>query len=131
MDEPTWLDRLVVDAMHFDQLQRHGGLPGIKDENALESALARPRHKWSYEPESDLCALAAAYGFGLAGSHGYSDGNKRIAFVAMYVFLGINGLEIVAPEPAVVQLMREVAASDCDEARIAAWLRAHTQPMSD
>ena len=120
---------MTVDAMHFDQLRQHGGPFGIKDENALESALARPRQKRAYEPESDLCALAAAYGYGLARSHPYSDGNKRIAFVAMYTFLGVNGWEIVAPEPEVVQLMLGVASGTCDEERLATWLREHVEPF--
>ena len=120
---------MTVDAMHYDQLQQHGGPFGIKDENALESALARPRHKWAYEPESDLCALAAAYGYGLANNHAYSDGNKRIAFVAMYTFLGVNGWEILAPEPQVVQLMVDVASGMCDEVELATWLREHLGPF--
>jgi death-on-curing protein len=130
VDEPIWLDRMTVDAMHYDQLQQHGGRFGIKDENALESALARPRHKCSYEPESDLFALAAAYGYGLARNHGYIDGNKRIAFVTMYTFLGVNGWEIVAPEPQVVQLMRDVASGICEEDQLATWLRAHVEPFT-
>lgn len=117
--------------MHFDQLQRHGGAFGIKDENALESALARARHRWVDEPGSDLCALAAAYGYGFARSHAYTDGNERIAFMAMYVFLAVNGQEIVAPEPAIVQLMRDVAAGSCDERALAAWLGERVGPLSD
>ena len=120
----------MVDAMHYDQLQQHGGPFGIKDENALESALARPRHKRQYEPNSDLCALAAASGYGLARNHGYSDGNKRIAFVAMYTFLGVNGWEITAPEPQVVRLMLDVASGACDEEQLATWLRAHVEQFS-
>ena len=129
MDEPVWLDRLTVDAMHYDQLQQHGGLFGIKDENALEAALARPRQKRTYEPDSDLCALAAAYGYGLANDHGYNDGNKRIAFAAMYTFLGMNGWEIVAPEPLIVRLMFDVASGVCNEPQLSAWLRAHIEPF--
>jgi death-on-curing protein len=68
----------------------------------VESALARPRNKWAYEPDSDLAALAAAYGYGLGTNHGYKDGNKRVAFMAMYVFLGLNDWEIGAPVPEVV-----------------------------
>ena len=117
--------------MHYDQLQQHGGLFGIKDENALESALARPRHRWTYEPASDLCTLAAAYGYGLATNHGYSDGNKRIVFMAMYTFLGLNDWEIVAAETEVVQLMLDVAAHACDEDALATWLRDHTEPFQD
>jgi death-on-curing protein len=128
VDEPTWLDRLTVDAMHHDQLRRHGGLFGTRDENALESALARPRHRWGYEPGTDLCALAAAYGFGLANNHAYIDGYKRIALIAMYTFLGVHGLEIVAPEEEVVQVMLDVASHARDEAALAAWLRERVEP---
>ena len=116
--------------MHYDQLQQHGGLFGIKDENALESALARPRQKRAYAPESDLFALAAAYGYGLANDHGYNDGNKRIAFVAMYTFLGVNGWEIIAPETQVVRLMRDVASGDGNEEQLATWLRQHVEPFT-
>lgn len=130
MDEPIWVNRAMADAIHFDQLQQHGGMRGIKDENALESALARPRNKWAYEPDSDLATLAAAYGYGLATNQGYSDGNKRIAFIAMYTFLGLNGLEIVAEDVEVVQLMLDVASHACDEAGLATWLRSHLAPLT-
>jgi death-on-curing protein len=131
VDEPTWLDRTTVDAIHFDQLQKHGGRSGIKDENALESAIARPRQKWTYNSDADLFVLAAAYGFGLAANHAYTDGNKRVAFMAMYTFLGINAWEIVAPEPEVVQLMLDVVARTRDEDALAAWLREHVEPFVD
>jgi len=123
--EPAWLHRIVVDAIHADQLQQHGGLPGLRDENALESALARPRHRWAYRPRSDLSVLAAAYGHALARNHPYVDGNKRVAFLAMYVFPGLNGRELTAPEPEVVEVMRAVAAGRWSEARLAAWVRRH------
>ena len=125
--EPRWLKRAVVDAIYSDQLLRHGGRPGVRDENALESALARPRHKWAYDPACDpacdLAMLAAAYGYGLATNHPFTDGNKRIAFLAMYVFLGINGRELDAPEPEVVKVMRAVADHRCSEAELAVWVR--------
>ncbi len=125
MREPVWLRRSDSDAIHFDQLRQHGGIPGVRDENALESALARPRNRWAYEPDSDPAALAAAYGYGLATNHGYNDGNKRVAFMAMYVFLGINGWEIDAPEPEVVQVMLAVADGRLDEDGLRDWLRDH------
>jgi death-on-curing protein len=96
----------------------------------FESALARPRNKLAYEPATDLAALAAAYGYGRVTDHGYIDGNKRIAFVVMYTFLGLNGFEIEAPEPEVVQLMLDVADHRCDEAALTAWLRAHLSPLA-
>ena len=125
MTTPIWLDRLIVEAIHFDQLGLHGGLPGIRDENALESALARPQHRSVYDSTSDLAAVAAAYGYGLVTSHPFVDGNKRIGFLAMYVFLGLNGLEIEAEEPEVVGLMVAVADGQCSEGELAAWLREH------
>src|SRR6188508_1304662 len=89
--EPHWLTRVAIDAIHDDQVREHGGLPGVRDENALESALARPQQKHTYDPGIDLAGLAAAYAFGLARNHPYRDGNKRIAFLALVTFLGING----------------------------------------
>lgn len=117
--------------MHHDQLLEHGGLPGLRDENALEAALARPRHRFDYEPASDLAALAAAYGYGLATVHPYSDGNKRLAFVAMGTFLGLNGWEIEAAEPAVVAIILGVASGRTTEEELAGWLRAHLAPAED
>jgi death-on-curing protein len=125
MQEPIWLDRRACDAIHFDQLRQHGGIPGVRDENALESALARPRNRWVYEPESDLAALAATYGYGIATNHAHNDGNKRVAFLAMYVFLGLNGWAIEAPEPDVVEIMLALADGRLEEERLADWLRDH------
>ena len=130
MQEPRWVPRIVVDAVHFDQLRQHGGLTGLRDENALESALARPKQKWAYDPEVDLASLAAAYAFGLATSHPYRDGNKRIAFLAMAIFLGLNGFEIEAAEAEVVTVMARLAAGSFDERELAAWLREHIISLS-
>ena len=131
MDEPVWVDRLVIDAVHLDQLREHGGMRGIRDENALESALARARNKWAYESISDPALLAAAYGYGLATSHPYHDGNKRIAFLAMVIFLGLNGWDLEAPEAEVVAIMLWVAAGRYPEAELAEWLRSHIVPDSE
>lgn len=122
MKEPLWLKREWVDALHFQQLKRFGGLYGLRDPGAIESALARPLNQWSYGHAEDLPALAAGYGFGLARSHGYSDGNKRIALVAMAVFLELNGYTLEASETAVVEVMLAVAAGDLAEADLASWL---------
>ena len=123
--EPLWLRRQWVDALHFQQLRRFGGLYGIRDDGAIESALARARNQWEYAEERDLAALAAAYGFGLTRSHGYSDGNKRVGFVAMAVFLELNGWELDAPEPGVVSIMLAVAAGEATEPELAEWVRRH------
>ncbi len=123
--EPVWVSRLVLDAVHFDQLREHGGLPGVREENTLEAVLARPQQRWQYEPASDLATLAAAYGWGLVTSHPYRDGNKRIAFLAMAIFLGLNGYEIEAPQEEVVTTMLAAAAGQRSEAELADWVRRH------
>jgi len=125
---PLWLKRQWVDALHFQQLKRFGGLYGIRDEGAIESALARARNQWEYAEERDLAALAAAYGFGLTRSHGYSDGNKRVGFVAMAVFLDLNGQELDAPEPEIVRVMLGVASGEIPEPEFAGWVRDHLLP---
>lgn len=131
MSEPIWLKRVWVDAIHFQQLQRFGGLYGVRDENIIESALARPRNLWAYDKVTGLAALAAAYGYGLTRGHGYVDGNKRIGFVAMAVFLDINGWNLEAPEPEVVQVMWGVADGELTENDLAAWVAAHIHPAEE
>lgn len=123
--EPVWLSRVVIDAIHDDQLREHGGLPDVRDENALESALVRPRQKWHYADEPDLAALAAAYAFGLVRNHPYRDGNKRIGFLAMVTFLGLNGREFEATDEEVITQMLALADSRVSEEQLAAWIRAH------
>lgn len=123
MREPRWVPRLVVDAVHVDQLREHGGLPGLRDENALEAALARPRQKWHYDSEVDLATLAAAYAFGLSSAHPFNDGNKRIAFLTAVVFLDLNGKDLAAGEAEVVQVMTALAAGTLNEAELATWFR--------
>ncbi len=120
--EPVWVPRIVADAIHLEQIRAHGGLAGIRDENALESALARARQRWTYEPASDIPTLAAAYGFGLCQNHPFRDGNKRVAFVTMVVFLMLNGWEFDAPEPEVVTAMLSLADGKSKEAHLAGWI---------
>lgn len=130
-NEPIWVDRLVLDAVHLDLIRTHGGLPGLRDENILESALARPRQRWAYAKRRDLVALAAAYGFGLARNHPYRDGNRRVAILAMAVFLGLNGYEIEAPEDEVVAVILGVADGSVSESVLARWVRGHILPVPE
>ena len=128
MTEPRWLTFSIIIAIHADQLSKHGGTGGLRDQGLLRSALERPRNRGHYAPDSDRAGLAAAYGFGIARNHPFIDGNKRVAFQAMYVFLGLNGLRIESPEEEVVALVLSLAAGQIDEPQLAAWLRANTVP---
>lgn len=125
--EPRWLTRLVVDAIHFDQLREHGGLVGVRDPNALESALVPPQQKRHYGKDTELPAPAAAYAFGLVGNHPYRDGNKRIGFLAMVTFLGINGYAFDATDAEVVTTFFALAAGDLSEDQLAEWVSRHSR----
>jgi death-on-curing protein len=126
VNEPRWLSRRMVEAFHSDQLQQHQGRAGIRDENLLESALARPVNKWHYE-QPDAVVLAAAYGYGLASNHPFFDGNKRVAFVAMAVFLRLNGYRLTASQVEVVEEIQALAAHQRTEEELAGWIRARCE----
>lgn len=114
MSDWFWLEREAVDTFHAEQLLEHGGLTGIKDENALEAALARLINKAAFG-EPTIYELAAAYLFGLAKNHPYSDGNKRTAFVAAYVFLRLHGWKVEATQGEIIEFVLAVAAGEIDE----------------
>ena len=130
-NEPAWLDRPILEALHADQIMEHGGSLGIRDEGLLESALARPQQKWHYEPRSDPATLAAAYAFGVAKNHPFIDGNKRAALVAAYTLLAVNGFELEAPEPEAVTLILGTADGSISEEDLASWIRSHLIPWAD
>lgn len=114
---------MVVDAVQHDQIREHGGLPGVRDEHALESALARPQQQWHYGEATDIPALSAAYAFGLVRNHPYRDGNKRIGFLVMVTFLEINGHRFEATDTEVVTQMLALADGGVSEEELAAWVR--------
>ena len=120
--EPRWVPRAAVDVIHFDQLRLHGGLPGVRDDGALDSALARARNAYAYGKVTDLPRLAAAYGYAIASAHPFTDGNKRTAFLVMLVFLGLNGADFAAPEAEVVTTMQALAAGEMSEEALAEWI---------
>lgn len=94
----------------------------------LDPASARPPNRWRYEPDSDLATLAAAYGYGLIRNHPFIDENKRIGFVTANMFLILNGHEIEAPEPQVVDMTLRVADGSLDETEFATWIRVTLVP---
>jgi death on curing protein len=126
MSEPIWLGRVDCLAIHDFMLAQHGGLAGVRDENMLESALARPRHLFAYG-EPDAADLAAAYAAGVICNHPFVDGNKRTGFMMAAGFLELNGWVFGAAEVDVVVQTLALAAGALDEAGYAAWLRANAK----
>lgn len=122
--EPVWLGLRIVILMHFKQIQEHGGIHGIRDQALLESALHRPRHRFLYDPDACLWSLTASYGYGLAKNHCFFDGNKRIAFLSMYVFLNLNGFDLEAEEKEVVSIIQACADGSLTEKELSLWIKS-------
>jgi death-on-curing protein len=119
---PAWLSYDQVIAMHARQLRRFGGAPGLRDAGMLRSALDRPINKWNYEA-AELPEVAAAYAYGLAKNHAFVDGNKRIAFMSLVVFLRKNAIRL-SPDPAhATTIMISLAAGEVSEESLARWIR--------
>lgn len=120
--DPIWISTEFVHFLHSDQIAQYGGLEGVQDGGLLEASLARPKHLYAYG-SPDTFDLAAAYGFGIARNHPFSDGNKRTALMVMYSFLKVNGYCLDAPEPEAVIFMQRLANGDEDQASLSEWLR--------
>lgn len=120
MRKPIWVLKELVLALHEELLADHGGTTGIRDEVLLDSALARPQNIYSYG-KTDLFTLAAAYINGILRNHPFIDGNKRIAFMTGYVFLGRNGKELVAAEAEATEFMLSLAGGKISEEDFALW----------
>ena len=122
-----WIDKQALLLLHDESLATHGGASGIRDEGLLDSALARPINLMAYG-QPDIAELAAAYASGLVRNHPFIDGNKRAAFLAVGMFLAINGYRLVVDQATATATVLALAASELDQAPFAAWLRQHLQP---
>ncbi len=124
MTEPVWLPRSVVLAVQEELLARFGGPAGVRDEGLLDSALGRPLHLYTYGTPS-VFALAATYAHGIVKNHPFVDGNKRIGFMAAYIFLASNGYELEAPEEDAVLHTLALAAGSSEADEYAVWLERY------
>ena len=127
----VWILDEIVLAVHDEQLAEHGGLPGIRDPGAVQSALARPRNLANYEGCDDIAQLAAAYAYGIARNHGFADGNKRTALVTADLFLMLNGFELISSPAENVLIILAVADGSLPEDELVAWVRSNTQELND
>ncbi len=123
----SWIDKQALLLLHGESLAEHGGAAGMRDQGLLDSALARAPNLAAYG-EPDVAALAATYGFGIARNHPFVDGNKRAAFLAVGLFLALNGYRLAATQADATVVMLALAAGELDEAGFAGWLRAHLEP---
>jgi death on curing protein len=125
MTEPVWVEKEALLLFHDKSLARFGGIEGMRDEGLLDSALARPSNAFRYDGLRDVAGLAASYAFGLAKNHPFADGNKRAAFMAVGLFLGVNGLKLNAEPVDAIRAVVALAGGEIGEGEFAAWLRLH------
>ena len=116
---PVWIDPLAFRLLHSESLAEYGGLPGMRDEGLLVSALVRPRNLFTYERVTNIPRLAAAYAYGIARNHPFVDGNKRAAFLAIGLFLSLNGFSLQVEQKEAVNTMLTLATGDLDELTLA------------
>ena len=124
MNEPVWVLREVVIAVHQILLAEQGGLTGIRDEYLLDSALSRPQQRFTYGGKLSIFDLAASYSYGLAQNHPFMDGNKRVALTVAAIFLGLNGYSLDAPEAEAVVTFEDLAAGNLTEEQLATWFES-------
>ncbi len=127
MAEYRWLDREINLAIHEEQLAHHGGGVGIRDEGLIDSALGRPQNLAAYNPDADLCDLAAAYAYGIAMNHPFIDGNRRTAYVTMELFLIEHGMLLMADDGDAVVTFLGLAGGEISEEQLAAWIRGNVE----
>jgi death-on-curing protein len=128
VSEPRWIHARAVVLLHAESLAEHGGPEGIRDEGLLESALARPRNLFAYEGVTDVARLAACYAVGITRNHPFVDGNKRAAFLALGLFLALNGARLAASQVDAIRTMVAVAAGEISEEALAEWIDRNLQP---
>jgi death on curing protein len=120
-----WLSPTLILAIHDEQLAEHGGSMGLRDAGLLDTVLARPLSRAGYG-EPDIAELAAVHALGIAQNHPFIDGNKRTAFVAMEVFLRLNGYQFTVGDAEAVVMTLAMAAGELPDNEFAAWVRMHT-----
>lgn len=120
--ESVWIEAELALAIHDRQLAEHGGPIGVRDPSALESALIRPRNQWAYG-EENLCTLAAAYAYGIARNHPFTDGNKRTAWVLARLFLALNDIRIAFEPRDAIRMMLSLADGGLNEVDVADWFK--------
>ena len=128
MATPKWLNRVVIDAIHLDQLREHGGLRGMRNEAALAAALESPKKRWEEEDKPDLARLASSYGHDIATDRPYRDGNTRVAFLSMACFLEMNGRTVTASEEEVLVTMIALGDGQVSRKKLAVWIREKMTP---
>lgn len=125
--EPSWLEQEALLVLHSRSLALHGGAEGYRDIGLLESALQTPRNRHAYDGVGDLADLAASYAVAICANHPFVDGNKRSAFLALVLFLRLNGHRLVVDQVEAIRTIFALASGGLDHAGLTDWVRRHVQ----
>lgn len=128
LGEPRWVTEAVLLTIHARQIERYGGAHGVRDQDVVRSALARPIHRWAYDDEADLADLAAVYLVSFVGSQGFNDGNKRTGLACALVFLRLNGYVLHVSGKELYALTMQVATGEADDRVAAEYFRSRIKP---
>ena len=128
--QPVWISKKALLLLHELSLSQFGGAPGLRDDGLLDSALARAQNLHLYNAKATVAESAASYGFGLARNHAFVDGNKRAAFLAIGMFLAINGRRLNVSQIDAFQAMLALARGELDESALARWIALHCERSS-
>lgn len=129
MAEPEWIETEVVKRLHDRSIALHGGLPGLRDEGLLLSALERPKNRYFYEDVEDIFVLAATYAVAVAANHPFADGTKRAAFLCLLLFLRLNGHRLNADRVDATRVIFAVAAGETGIEPLADWIRKNATSL--
>ena len=114
--------------LHALVLQQSGGMPGVRDLNGLDSAVAQPAMAFGGQDlYSSMAEKAAALAFSLVMNHPFFDGNKRIGHAAMETFLVLNGHELIAPTDEQEKVILDLAAGLTKRPDFTDWVRNHVK----
>ncbi len=117
----------IVHTIHPDLIDRYGGRSGLRDPELLDSALAQPKMTVGGKyVHRTIFNKAAAYGFHICRNHPFIDGNKRLAFVLMDIFLQMNGYLLSAPEKDSYSIMIELANGRLSKEKLSSWLKENS-----
>jgi death-on-curing protein len=116
----------VLRNVHGRLIEKYGGISGVRDENALESAIGRPRNLEAYGEVTSVARLGAALAWSLLRNHPFADGNKRSAFAAMDMFFELNGYRLMCSEVEETAMVIRAAGSEIDEGEWTAWVERVT-----
>jgi death-on-curing protein len=131
VSEPVWIEKAALLLAYAEAVTRTGGLAGLRDDGLLESALARPRNLFVYEGITDVRRLAVSYGTGILRNHPFADGNKRAAFLALSMFLNLNGFRLTADPVDAGDTFFSAAAGRLDEGALLEWISKNTATAED